>query len=189
MNLLAFVTLLLPPGVVTLTETVPETPGAVAIISVPDTTVKPFAALEPNDTELVQSRPVPLMTTFVPLAPLFGDSDVMVGTGSAPRYRDSPIPIGVSEPARHVVALRRRVEAAAGRRVVVVPDPDVVDDRLVLGGELVQRGVQETEPVQLALLHIQQSGHGRPQRCGGARPADALPLALLEDDVAVGRIG
>ena len=73
----------MPPGVVTVTCTVPEPAGEVAVILVADSTLTPVAALAPNLTVLAPVRFVPVIVTEVPPAagPLVGSTFVTVGAG------------------------------------------------------------------------------------------------------------
>lgn len=54
-----------PPGVVTVTSTVPVPAGAVAMIEVVLSPVT-VAGLDPNSTEVAPERLVPVMVTLVP---------------------------------------------------------------------------------------------------------------------------
>jgi hypothetical protein len=93
-----------PSAVVTVTFTVPAVPaGAVAVISVEETTVKLAAGFEPKSTAVAPVRFVPVMVTLVPPAgsPASGDTDVTVGPPEvttlyvavvdAPAYSVSPL--------------------------------------------------------------------------------------------------
>ena len=73
---------LVPPGVVTVTSTVPVPAGEVAVIWVALTTLNNPAALPPNLTAVAPEKLVPVMVTLVPPAggPLFGVTLVTVGT-------------------------------------------------------------------------------------------------------------
>ena len=54
----------MPPGVVTVTSTVPAAcAGAVAVIWVAETTVKVVAAVAPKSTAVAPVKPVPVMVT------------------------------------------------------------------------------------------------------------------------------
>jgi hypothetical protein len=70
-----------PPVVVTLTSTVPEPAGAVAVICVAEFTVKPVAAVAPNVTAVAPDRFVPVNVTVVPpvVGPAVGEMLVIVG--------------------------------------------------------------------------------------------------------------
>jgi hypothetical protein len=72
--------------VVTITSTVPEPAGAVAVIEVAEFTVKVEAAVVPNFTVLAPVKLVPVMVTEVPPAvdPVLGLTLVTVGAGGAP---------------------------------------------------------------------------------------------------------
>jgi hypothetical protein len=60
---------LVPPGVVTITLTVPDAPaGEVAVIDVDELTVTPVPELAPNFTVDPLTNPVPVMVTDVPPA-------------------------------------------------------------------------------------------------------------------------
>lgn len=73
-----------PPGVVTVTSTVPEPAGAVAVIDSGELTVKVPAA-PPKDTLVASLRLVPPMVTSVPpvLIPDEGVTEVTAGWGGA----------------------------------------------------------------------------------------------------------
>ena len=72
-----------PPGVVTVTSTVPADPaGEVAEIHPPEFTVNEVALVEPNLTAEAPRKPVPPMFTFAPppaVGPAFGLTVVTVG--------------------------------------------------------------------------------------------------------------
>ena len=65
-----------PTGVTTCTATVPAPTGAVAVIVVPEVTVKSVEALLPKSTALAPVKPEPEMRTVSPppAVPLDGDS-------------------------------------------------------------------------------------------------------------------
>jgi hypothetical protein len=67
-----------PPGVVTLIVPVVAPVGTVVVILVEPFTVK-VAAVPWNFTEVAPVKPVPLMVTLVPTAPLVGVKEVIVG--------------------------------------------------------------------------------------------------------------
>ena len=73
---------LVPPGVVTVTFTVPVPAGAVAVMVVESLTVK-LAAPVPNFTPVAPIKPVPVIVTrAVPvLTPEVGLTALTVGTG------------------------------------------------------------------------------------------------------------
>ena len=75
---------LVPPGVVTVTSTVPVLPaGAVAVICEPLTTVTLVAAVDPKSTAVVPVNPVPVIVTLVPppVGPAAGATCATVGAG------------------------------------------------------------------------------------------------------------
>ena len=74
MNWSAALVELVWPLPVTVTSTVPEPAGLVAVIDVALFTVTPVAAVEPNATVSPDAKPVPVMVTVVPPAtgPLVG---------------------------------------------------------------------------------------------------------------------
>ena len=74
---------LVPPGVLTVTCTVPEPAGEVAVTLVADSALTPVALVEPNLTSLAPVRFVPVIVTVVPPAagPLVGSNFVTVGAG------------------------------------------------------------------------------------------------------------
>src|SRR5690348_1891806 len=86
-NLSAALTALVPPEAVTVTSTVPDPAGVVAVISLALLTVKVLAAVEPNFTALTATKLVPMMVTDVPppAGPEFGATDVTVGGARAPK--------------------------------------------------------------------------------------------------------
>ena len=74
-----------PPGVVTVTSTVPAAPaGEVAVIEVADTTVTPVASAVPNFTAVAPVRLVPVMVTGVPplVEPVVGLTALTVGAAT-----------------------------------------------------------------------------------------------------------
>jgi hypothetical protein len=74
-----------PPGVVTVTSTVPADPaGAVAVIDVSEMTVNVVAGLFPKLTAVAPVKLVPVIVTIVPPAvdPLVGDRLVTVGAAT-----------------------------------------------------------------------------------------------------------
>ena len=77
---------LVPPGVVTVTSTVPEPAGAVAVMLVALLTAKLEAACAPKSTALAPVNPVPVIVTVVPppAGPVVGWSPVTVGGGGLP---------------------------------------------------------------------------------------------------------
>jgi hypothetical protein len=77
---------LVPPGPLTVTSTVPDPAGEVAVIDVAEFTVTPVAALPPKATVSPEPKPVPVMVTAVPPAagPVTGFTLLTVGaTGAA----------------------------------------------------------------------------------------------------------
>lgn len=70
-----------PPGVVTVTETVPLPAGDVAAIEVELVTLTAVAGLAPKSTVAPLTKPVPVMVTVVPppAGPLLGLTLVTVG--------------------------------------------------------------------------------------------------------------
>ena len=72
-----------PPGVLTVTSTVPEPAGEVAVTCVADSALSAVAALAPNLTSLAPVRFVPVIVTVVPppAGPLVGETFVTVGAG------------------------------------------------------------------------------------------------------------
>ena len=74
---------LVPPGVLTVTCTVPEPAGEVAVTCVADSALSALALAEPNLTSLAPVRFVPVIVTVVPPAagPLVGETFVTVGAG------------------------------------------------------------------------------------------------------------
>jgi len=76
---------LVPPGVVTVTLTVPADPagGDSAVIDVAEPTVKLFAALKPKLTAVAPDSPWPVIVTTAPPAvePVLGESLLITGAG------------------------------------------------------------------------------------------------------------
>jgi hypothetical protein len=70
-----------PLNVVTVTSTVPDPAGEVAVIEVAEFTVNEVALVVPNLTAEAPSRPVPVMVTLVlpAVGPAFGLTTVTVG--------------------------------------------------------------------------------------------------------------
>ena len=81
MNWSAALVALVPPGVVTMTSTVPVPAGAVALMLVALLTVKLEAAVVPNFTALAPVKPVPVTVTEVLFGPELGLTPVTVGAG------------------------------------------------------------------------------------------------------------
>ena len=75
---------LVPPGVVTVTSTVPAPAGEIAVILVAELTVKLEALLIPNITVVAPVNPVPVIVTVVPPTngPLVGEMLVTAGKGA-----------------------------------------------------------------------------------------------------------
>ena len=74
-----------PPGVVTVTSTVPAPAGEVAVIEVAELTVKLVALVAPNLTAVAPVKPVPVIVTDVP--PAVGPDSAQATSPSAPRRR------------------------------------------------------------------------------------------------------
>nr|WP_280295041.1 hypothetical protein [Nocardia abscessus] len=76
--------MLVPPGVVTVTCTVPVPAGATAVIWVAELTVNELAGVAPKLTAVAPVRFVPVMTTVVPpvTGPAFGTNVVRAGTAT-----------------------------------------------------------------------------------------------------------
>jgi hypothetical protein len=74
---------LVPPGVVTVTSTVPDPAGLVAVICVAVLPVNTVAAAVPNLTAVAPLKLVPVITTEVPppIGPLFGATETTNGAG------------------------------------------------------------------------------------------------------------
>jgi hypothetical protein len=84
-----------PPGVVTLTAPVVPVPTT-AVICVAELTVKLVAAVPPKLTALALVKPVPVIVTEVPVPPVVGVNEVIVG--AAAEYVKPvrvPVPTGV----------------------------------------------------------------------------------------------
>ena len=74
----------MPPGVITVTLTVPAPAGLLAVIVVALTTMTLVAAVAPNLTDVAPVKPVPVIVTRVPPAagPLVGLRPVTVGAAA-----------------------------------------------------------------------------------------------------------
>jgi len=76
---------LVPPGVVTVTLTVPAlSAGEVAVIEVDELTVKPVAAVLPKSTAVAPVKFVPVIVTLVPpdVLPALGETFDTVGAAT-----------------------------------------------------------------------------------------------------------
>jgi hypothetical protein len=76
---------LVPPGVVTVTSTVPEVPaGAVTVIDVLELTVTAVPGFVPKLTVVAPVNPLPVrVTTLVPVTgPELGETPLTVGAGA-----------------------------------------------------------------------------------------------------------
>jgi hypothetical protein len=74
---------LVPPGPVTVTSTVPDPAGEVAVIEVAEFTATPVAAPLPNETVSPEAKFVPVTVTVVPpdAGPEAGETALTVGAG------------------------------------------------------------------------------------------------------------
>ena len=83
MNWSAELVALVPPGPVTVTSTVPDPDGEVAVIDVAELTVTPVPAFAPKATVSPAAKFVPVMVTAVPpaAAPEAGETPLTVGAG------------------------------------------------------------------------------------------------------------
>jgi hypothetical protein len=70
-----------PPGVVTLILPVTAPTGTIAVIWVAEFTTK-LALMPPNRTAVAPVKAVPVIVTAVPVLPLVGEKDVIVGAGT-----------------------------------------------------------------------------------------------------------
>ncbi len=73
----------MPPGPVTVTSTVPDPAGDIAVIDVAELTVTPDAALPPKDTVSPAAKFVPVTVTAVPpdAGPVAGETPLTAGAG------------------------------------------------------------------------------------------------------------
>src|SRR5579863_756567 len=111
-----------PPAVVTVTSTVPaDSAGDVAVICVPELTVKVVAAVPPKFTALAPDRLVPVMMTVVPPAvgPLVGLSEDTVGAATNVNW--SPLEVAEVPPAVVTVTSTVPADSAGEVAVIVVP--------------------------------------------------------------------
>ena len=107
-----------PLALVTKISTVPaDSEGEVAVIWVPELTVKLVAAVVPNLTAVAPPKPVPVMTTDVPPAvvPAFGLMDVTTGL---PKVNRSAVEVG-EVPAGLVTVTSTEPAACAGEWAVI----------------------------------------------------------------------
>jgi hypothetical protein len=118
-NRSAALAVLVPPGVVTATSTVPVAPaGDVVVIDVADTTVNGTAEAVPNLTAVAPVKFVPVIVTAVPPAvePPVGDTAVTVGT---PAYVNLSAALTALEPPP-VVTMMSTVPVPAGEVAAIV---------------------------------------------------------------------
>lgn len=85
----------MPPGFVTVTETVPVPEGATALIVV-SSMILNEAGLAPKNTPVAELKPVPVRVTLLPPAipPVVGDSPVSVG--GATYWNEAPLLVAAS---------------------------------------------------------------------------------------------
>jgi hypothetical protein len=95
---------LVRPGIVTVTSTVPEPAGDVAVIDVAEFTVKLGALVDPNLTVWTFLKPVPPIVTNVPPLPdpLLGVTLVTVGWLEA--YAGTTLPLAAPRPSTAIEA-------------------------------------------------------------------------------------
>lgn len=84
-----------PPGAVTETNPLALPGATVAVICVAETTVKLAAFTPPKRTCVAPVKPVPLIVTNVPIGPLVGINDVIVGAARKVNPGSVPVPAGV----------------------------------------------------------------------------------------------
>src|ERR1019366_6541354 len=100
-NWSAVVVALVPPGVVTVTSTVPTgSTGAAAVIEVSELTMTELAGAEPKVTALAPVRLVPVMVTEVPpvVRPEVGERPVTVGAGGSENENWSAVVVALVPP-------------------------------------------------------------------------------------------
>ncbi|MBD0688823.1 hypothetical protein BG452_05355 [Streptomyces sp. CBMA123] len=119
--------LLVPAGVVTVTCTVPDPAGTVAVICVADTTVNDEALTAPNRTAVTPVNPLPVSVTTDPAAPDAGLTEPI--TGAATAYVNAT-PLLVA-PHHHATTVTCTVPDPAGTVAVIwVSDSTVNDEAL-----------------------------------------------------------
>jgi hypothetical protein len=109
-----------PPGVVTVTSTVDDPAGEVALICVDELTVNVLAEVVPNLTAVAPVRLVPVMVTPVaPVAgPVLGETFVTVGAAAYVKWSAADVP----EVPLEVVTVTSTVEVPAGEVAVTWVD-------------------------------------------------------------------
>jgi hypothetical protein len=109
-----------PPGVVTVTSTVPVPAGAVAVIELSELNTNDVAAVDPNLTDVAPVKPLPRMLTTVPpvLGPEVGEIPETVVA-----YVKLSAAVVAEVPARVVTVMSTLPAEAAG-------DTAVIDDAL-----------------------------------------------------------
>jgi hypothetical protein len=125
-----------PPGVVTVTSTVPAAPaGEVAVIFVADRTVTDVAAVAPNLTVAPATNALPVIVTDVPpfRGPEDGLTPVTAGTESYAKRSEDP----VRDVPPGVMTVTSTVPAAWGGEVAVIEvDELTVNDAAALAPNL-----------------------------------------------------
>jgi uncharacterized membrane protein YfcA len=113
---------LVPLGVVTVTSTVLEPVGAVAVIVVGLFTVNAAELPGPKSTAVAPVKSVPLTSTVVPAGPVTGLTDVTVGAGGGPAMyvNWSFVPVALVPPA--VVTVTSTVPAEPPGEVAVMDE-------------------------------------------------------------------
>ena len=136
MNWSAELAALVPPGPVTVTSTVPDPAGEVAVIDVAEFTVTPDAAAPPNATVSPAANPDPVIVTAVPpdAGPDPGETPLTAGTGGG-----DPLQVTITgaefawmfaPPALSISATYRCVIADACDTFTLNDDPDPTCDTI-----------------------------------------------------------
>lgn len=86
----------MPPGLITVTSTVPEPGGLTASITVAEITLNAAGFPAPKSTEVALLKPLPVMVTLVPPAWGPADGDTPKTTGSGTYEQICPLSAGIT---------------------------------------------------------------------------------------------
>ena len=141
------------PLPVTVTSTVPEPAGLVAVIDVALLTVTAVAAVEPNATVSPDAKPVPVIDTVVPPAagPLVGLTADTVGADGGATYVNWSAEL-VADVPPGVTAVTSTVPVPAG--LVAVIDVELFTVKLVAGVEPKSTAVAPVNPVPVIVTDV-----------------------------------
>jgi hypothetical protein len=114
---------LVPPGPVTVTSTVPDPAGEVAVIEVAEFTVTPVAGPAPNATVSPAAKFVPVIVTAVPppTGPPDGDTALTVGAGAG-----DPLQFTITGAEFAWIFIPPALSISATYRCVIADDCDTV---------------------------------------------------------------